>query len=161
MLKISIPGSVLISFALLFASCSHQLAPPGHYQNEPITIDGNINDWVLPLRFSNADYTMHYSVTNDDKNIYICVYSKSQTWQRRMLKSGMSIYFDSKGEKNKTCALIFPIKKTSGASDMASLNSTRPNASAACTKSARPPNRCAGQRGATANELRDRGTNLG
>src|SRR5450432_1402489 len=69
---------------------------------------------------------MHYSVTNDDKNIYICVYSKSQTWQRRMLKSGMSIYFDSKGEKNKTCALIFPIKKTSGASDMASLNSTRP-----------------------------------
>ena len=43
-----------------------------------------------------------------------------------MLKSGMNIYFDSKGEKNKTCALIFPVKKTSEASDMASLNASHP-----------------------------------
>src|SRR5450631_4021048 len=126
MMKISLPFSVLISTAFLFCSCSHQLAPVGHYQNESISIDGNINDWVLPLRFSNPDYTMHYSVTNDDKNIYICVYSKSPTWQRRMLKAGMSIYFDSKGEKNETCALLFPVKKTPEVSDMASTNSMRP-----------------------------------
>ncbi len=48
----------------------------GIYQSEAISIDGNMNDWILPLRFSNPDYTMHYSVTNDDKNIYICLYLK-------------------------------------------------------------------------------------
>jgi hypothetical protein len=99
--------------ALMFGSCSPKLAPIGHFQNEPVVIDGNINDWILPLRFSNPDYTMHYSVTNDDKNIYICVYSRNQAYQKRMLKAGMSIYFDSKAEKNKGCALIFPVKKTS------------------------------------------------
>lgn len=124
MLSKRLPASVLICVAFLLYSCSHNLAPVGHYQSDPVIIDGNINDWVLPLRFSNPEYTMHYSVTNDDKNIYVCVISKSPTYQRRMLRSGLNIYFDTKGEKNKTCALVFPVRKTSEPSDMASLNST-------------------------------------
>ncbi len=112
-MKLSVSYSLLIVCISLFSGCSHQLAPAGHYQNEAIIVDGNINDWVLPLRFSNPDYTMHYSVTNDDKNIYICVVTKNQAYQKRMLKSGMDIYFDVKGEKNKQCALIYPVKKAS------------------------------------------------
>jgi hypothetical protein len=103
----------LIFIGILFCNCSQHLAPVGHYQDDAVSIDGNIDDWVLPLRFSNPEYTMHYSVTNDNKNIYICVLSKSQTWQRRMLKNGLSIYFDSRGEKNKNCSLIYPVKKPS------------------------------------------------
>jgi hypothetical protein len=85
--------------------------PEGHYQDRPVIIDGKINDWSLPLRFSNPEYSMQYAVTNDDKNIYICVYSKDESIQLRMLKAGMSIYFDPKGEKNKKMSLVFPIKK--------------------------------------------------
>lgn len=105
--------SVLLSGTLIFAACSKNLFSEGRYQDKTPTIDGNINDWGLPLRFSNPEYSMQYAVTNDDKNIYVCVYSKDESFQMRMLKAGMSIYFDPKGEKNKNMSLIFPVRKPS------------------------------------------------
>jgi len=106
----------LQAFALLagmffYFSCSSRLAPPGRYQDNPIIVDGNISDWGFPLRFSNPDYNMEYEVRNDKRNIYVCVYSKDLSVQKRILKSGMIIYFDPKGEKNKNMSLVFPVKK--------------------------------------------------
>jgi hypothetical protein len=100
--------TVLIFF---FSGCAHQLAPVGHYQDTPVIADGNADDWGLPLRFSNAAHTYEYSVSNDKKNVYICVISTDESMQMRMLRSGISIYFDPKGEKNKNITLEFPVKK--------------------------------------------------
>lgn len=94
-----------------FVSCSHKLAPEGHYQDSPVVADGNTDDWHLPLRFSNQTYTLQYNVTNDDQNIYVCVSTGDAATQLRMLRSGMTIWFDPKGEKNKTIGLFFPIRK--------------------------------------------------
>jgi hypothetical protein len=96
---------------ILFVSCSHKLAPEGHYQTSPMVTDGKTDDWPMPLRFSNASYTLQYNVTNDDKNLYICVSSRETATQLRILRSGMTIWFDPKGEKNKTVGLYFPIRK--------------------------------------------------
>src|SRR5271156_1681862 len=90
---------LLVSFEILIASCSHQLAPVGHYQDTKITADGNTDDWGLPLRFSNAEHTVQYSVSNDKKNIYLCIVSDDQGTQMRILRTGVSIYFDPKGQK--------------------------------------------------------------
>jgi hypothetical protein len=102
---------VLLSGIILIFGCSSKLAAPGHYQDNSIVVDGNMNDWKLPLRFSNPEYNMEYEVTNDNRNMYVCVYSKDASIQKRILKSGMIIYFDRKGEKNKTMSLVFPVKK--------------------------------------------------
>jgi hypothetical protein len=96
---------------LLFVSCSHKLAPEGHYQTSPMVTDGKTDDWPMPLRFSNASYTLQYNVTNDDKDLYICVSSREAATQLRILRSGLTIWFDPKGEKNKTVGLYFPIRK--------------------------------------------------
>ncbi len=101
----------ILSGTVLYSSCSRKLMPEGHFQQTPVVVDGRINDWGLPLRFSNPEYTMQYAVTNDDKNIYVCVYSKYEGMQLRMLKGGMTIYFDPKGKKDKKMSLVFPIKK--------------------------------------------------
>lgn len=100
---------IIISFSII--ACSPKLAPEGHFQQSEIIADGNTNDWTLPLRFSNEKYTYQYNVTNDNKNIYICILSKDFPTQIRILRSGMSIYFDPKGEKNKTMDLSFPLRK--------------------------------------------------
>ncbi len=34
------------------------------------------------LRFSNAEYSMQYSVVNDNRNIYVCVYSKDESFKK-------------------------------------------------------------------------------
>ena len=104
-------GWALSLFCLFSAACSRQLAPEGHYQQTPVTADGNPGDWSLPLRFSNAGYTLQYNVTNDDKNLYIAVSSADDNTQLRMLRSGMTIYFDPKGKKNKEISLHYPIQK--------------------------------------------------
>jgi hypothetical protein len=96
---------------LAMVGCSSKLMPEGHFQSKPVVVDGNIDDWGLPLRFSNAEYNMQYSVTNDNRNIYVCVYSKDESFKKRILKAGMSICFDPKGEKDKKMSLVFPVKK--------------------------------------------------
>jgi hypothetical protein len=100
-----------LSCLLITASCSHHLAPEDHYQTTLVTADGNPGDWSLPLRFSNTSYTMQYNVSNDDKNLYIAVSSADDNTQLRILRSGMTIYFDPKGKKNKEISLHFPIQK--------------------------------------------------
>jgi hypothetical protein len=101
----------LLGVIFFHFGCSSKLAPPGHYQDSPIIVDGNISDWGFPLRFSNPEYNMEYEVSNDRNNMYVCVYSKDISVQKRILKSGMIIYFDPKGEKNKNISLVFPVKK--------------------------------------------------
>src|SRR5580698_2665184 len=106
-----IPIYFVIVLSIISVSCSHKLAPEGHFQTNPVVADGNTDDWTLPLRFSNEKFTYQYNVTNDNKNIYICVLSKDYQTQRRILKNGMTVYFDPKGEKNKTIDISFPLRK--------------------------------------------------
>jgi hypothetical protein len=102
---------LLLVSSILLAGCSHKLAPDGHYQDTPVVADGSTDDWSLPLRFSNESYTLQYNVTNDSKNIYVCVLSRDEATQLRMLRAGMTIYFDPKGDKNKDISLHFPLRK--------------------------------------------------
>src|SRR5215475_5789199 len=104
-------GLPVILACVVFASCSPKMAPEGHYQDSPVTADGSPVDWRLPLRFSNAGFTMQYNVTNDAQNLYVCVSSGDVATQLRMLRSGMTLYFDPKGEKNKDISIHFPIQK--------------------------------------------------
>jgi hypothetical protein len=99
--------------SLLFGSCSHKLAPEGHYQATPVVADGLADDWNLPLRFSNESYTLQYNFTNDNKNIYICILSRDEATQLRILRTGMNIYFDPKGGKNKAISINFPLHRQS------------------------------------------------
>ena len=98
-------------FLVFFAACSPKLAPVGHYQDTPVTADGNPADWTLPLRFSNSHYTLQYNVTNDDNNLYVAVSSADEATQFRILRSGMTLYFDPKGDKHKDISIHFPIQK--------------------------------------------------
>jgi len=102
---------ILSGFALALAGCAHKLAPQGHYQTTPVVADGIPNDWSLPLRFSNATYTFQYNITNDNKNIYVCILSRDETTMLRMLRAGMTIYFAPKGDKSKDIGLHYPLRK--------------------------------------------------
>lgn len=102
----------LVAWFIFLTGCSPKLSPIGHFQETPVTADGNTDDWNLPLRFSNPAYTFQYAVTNDKKNIYICILSKDESMQLKMLRYGINIYFDPKGNKNKNIQLEFPVRKT-------------------------------------------------
>ncbi|HET6254844.1 MAG TPA: hypothetical protein VFE32_12255 [Puia sp.] len=102
-------GLLAISFCL--AACSHKMAPQGHYQTTPIAADGLPDDWPLPLRFANASYTLRYDITNDTRNIYVCVLSRDEQTMLRMLRAGITVYFDPKGQNSRDISLHFPMRK--------------------------------------------------
>jgi hypothetical protein len=101
----------LIAIDLCFAACSPKLAPPAHYQTTPIVADGIPDDWTLPLRFANATYTLQYNVTNDSKNIYVCILSRDEMTMLRMLRAGITVYFDPKGQTSRDISLHYPMRK--------------------------------------------------
>jgi len=96
---------------LCFSACSHKLAPLGHYQATPVVADGLADDWTLPLRFANSAYTLQYNITNDNKNIYICALSRDERTMIRMLRAGITVYFDPKGQAARDISLHFPLRK--------------------------------------------------
>jgi hypothetical protein len=98
-------------YIVLLSACSSALAPVGHYQDRTVVADGNADEWPMPLRFSNSEHTFQYSVTNDNRNVYICIQTSNEATVLRMLRSGITVYFDPKGEKNKSISLEFPVRK--------------------------------------------------
>lgn len=101
----------LLFLALCAVACSPRLAPEDHYQNTPVVADGSTADWQIPLRFSNEKYTLQYNVTSDRQFLYFCLLTTDNATQRRILKEGMTLYFDPKGKKNKDISISFPVKK--------------------------------------------------
>ncbi len=99
-------------------SCSHNLAPQGHYQSSSVIADGNASEWEMPLRFANKDYTFSYNITNDKKNIYIVLVSKDDEMEKRILRSGITIYFDPKGENNRKISLTYPERKNNSSNNL-------------------------------------------
>jgi hypothetical protein len=105
----SLPLFLAITFCL--SACSHKLAPLGHYQTTPVVADGIPGDWTLPLRFANASYTLQYNITNDSKNVYVCILSRDEQTMLRMLRAGITVYFDPKGQNGRDISLHYPLRK--------------------------------------------------
>ena len=107
----SIQYLFMVLVVVIFASCARNDAPQGHFQSVPVTADGEASEWDLPLRFANKEYTISYNITNDKKNIYFILMTKDEEMEKRILKYGVSLYFDPKGETNKKFALNYPERK--------------------------------------------------
>jgi len=108
---------VLISLTLL-TYC----APPYIYktvwQGKPVVIDGQTNDWEVPLRFFDEKTRLNYSITNDADNLYICVRATDDENVTGITRRGLQLWIDTTGKKGKQVGILFPvIQKSEGQSD--------------------------------------------
>jgi hypothetical protein len=94
--------------ALLLSNCSPKEFALGKYQGTSIKADGDASDWGLPLRFGDETGSLQYAVTNDENNIYVSVASNEKTTQMRMLRAGIKICIDPKGNKSTDMCLNYP-----------------------------------------------------
>lgn len=101
----------LLTLCLCLAACSHNVTPMGRYQTTPVVADGISDDWTLPLRFANASYTLQYNITNDSRNIYVCVLTRDDETILRILRAGITVYFDPKGKEGRDISLHYPLRK--------------------------------------------------
>jgi hypothetical protein len=107
-------SALLLLVAINFSNCSHKLNPEGSYQRTAVSVDANLKEWSQPLHFGNKSGTIQYSVTNDNEHVYIALLSKDEPTEQKILKMGMTVYFDPEGGESKAISINYPMKNLGG-----------------------------------------------
>ncbi len=85
---------------------------PGLWQPQPIVEDGYNNDWPSPYPEYDDKAMLGYVVSNDKDNIYISVETGDPATQLKILKQGLTVWIDRKGNKDEITAINYPIPMT-------------------------------------------------
>jgi hypothetical protein len=83
---------------------------PTQWQTTPLVIDGNDDDWVKPLRFNAQKEKLAYNITSDQENVYIQLTSKDEQTQEKIMKGGLTVWFNNRAEMNdeRAAGISFP-----------------------------------------------------
>ena len=101
--------TVTICIVLLMNYGCSKIVYPMSWQATPVIADGDLKDWNLPLQYYDEDSRLNYSMSNDDKNLYICVRAGDQQSQFKMIRAGFNVWIDTTGKKNQTVGIRFPL----------------------------------------------------
>jgi len=104
----------ILSMLIIGSSCNSSKHSkikrlPGTWQATPIVIDGKNNDWVSPYPEYDEKAMLGYTVSNDKYNLYITVETGDPATQLKILRNGLTVWIDRKGEKEEVTAINFPI----------------------------------------------------
>ena len=88
------------------AGCKSQEAPCS-WADKPMQVDGKMADWTgLPTTYFEDEGAV-FGLSNDDNNLFIQIRFKDMKWVRTIKMSGLSLWFDNKGKKNKDIGIKF------------------------------------------------------
>jgi hypothetical protein len=95
-MKLYLPGVIII--AGLSMSAQSKI---------PTEIDGDLNDWNLPLRYLNIETKLNYFITNDDSAFYVSIRVVEDQMIMRLLNVGFQISLNPTGKKKEAFDLQF------------------------------------------------------
>lgn len=98
--KIATP--IFLVGLILNSGCGGKaLEMQSQWSAEPIKVDGQVEDWSdTPLTYF-EDEQVSLGLLNDDENLYILFCTRSQTWERLIRMSGVTMWLDETGGKKK------------------------------------------------------------
>jgi hypothetical protein len=109
------PATLALVLLGILAGCSSfktfqiESRPPG----EPVLIDGQADDWSGRL-FVVEGQNVALGFMNDREFLYICLRIDDPGMKRQLLRSGMTVWFDPAGGKNKVLGIKYPVGLKSG-----------------------------------------------
>jgi len=109
MKKILIRIFHFLSVLVLFSSCSHKIEDALDWQSNKVFADGKIQEWPDPLRFFDEKSKLNYSISNDRKNLYLCMKISDEALKIKIIRGGMEFRVDTMGKKSFPIAFIFPM----------------------------------------------------
>lgn len=79
------------------------------WAEKPVIADGLLDDWQDSLSLYNETTKLHYSLSNDDKNIYLALKSNSRQELTRILIGGISFSAVLEDKKKDNPTVTFPV----------------------------------------------------
>lgn len=80
-------------------------------QNQWVTadIDGNHKEWGDSLKHFEKDTRFHYSIANDDKNLYLAISVSDRQRIQNILAGGITFFVTTDGKKKEGQSIVFPV----------------------------------------------------
>jgi hypothetical protein len=119
-----IPVALLI--VLIVNGCSSSknsqqsgIAESAHWQKDSLLIDGSDSGWTKPLSYHDDKQGLSYSVSNDDRNVYITASTQNDATIMRILRGGLTLYINAHGTKEEygAAGISFPTGNSSMKND--------------------------------------------
>jgi len=114
------PGIIVLIIIVALFSCksskhsSSKRLPPCAWQVVPIDVDGSNRDWPSPYPEYDDKAMLGYAVSNDKDNLYITVETGDPATQLKILREGLTVWIDKKGEKEEVTGINYPIPTPAG-----------------------------------------------
>ena len=67
------------------------------------------SDNTTSFKYSDSDSNVLYSVSNDNENLYVRLNTSETASIAKMLKTGITVYFDVDGKKGKNVSVLYPL----------------------------------------------------
>lgn len=99
---------VLVLLVMLSGCSSYSIVSQKF--NQPIKIDGKLNDWNGKIKYFN-DEKMAVGVSEDNANLFICLSTADRSNILKMLRMGFTIWLEPGNEKGETIGIQYPIKE--------------------------------------------------
>lgn len=113
MKKILLPAAVVF----MLWSCASREYSISSWQQTPPAIDGKPSEWMIPLRFYDVNTKLQYMVSNDRKNLYICLRSADDKTTANIMQYGLQLYLDTTGHHKKLSGIRFPLSHSERSAD--------------------------------------------
>jgi hypothetical protein len=94
---------------LLFSFCAPKVYEQLNWQKTGVSADGNISDWSVPLRYFDSKSKLNFTITNDRRNLYVCIKAGDDASQVKILRGGIEFGIDTAGKKEFPVSLSFPL----------------------------------------------------
>lgn len=109
---------LLVTAALAAAAvgCGSEELESGARDRE-ITVDADVADWQGKLTFL-EDANLSYGLANDQQSLYLVLVVGDRQVRRQIIMSGLYLWFDPTGEKNKRLGIRYPIGLQDNVDDM-------------------------------------------
>jgi hypothetical protein len=78
------------------------------WPKNPIKIDGKSDDWRGALAFVDEG-ELSLGFHNDQDNLYLCLLVANDMMRNQIMRGGLTVWFDSKGGKEKSLGIKFPL----------------------------------------------------
>jgi hypothetical protein len=105
---------LIIPVALVFLmscnSAKKSVSNKNAYADTAIVVDGDNSEWPTPYPYYDEKAGIGYDLSNDKDNLYITVKTADEKVQVKMLRGGLNVWVDVKGEKNLTTVINYPIE---------------------------------------------------
>jgi len=105
--KFLLLGVLGLIMCFVFVSCeNYQIL--SQRKDKDIAVDGQSGDWLNALTYV-EEFNISVGIANDTDFLYICAVVENPLVRMRVLRQGLTVWFDPKGGREKTLGIRFPL----------------------------------------------------